>query len=115
MGLEKVVSLIKKPQKETKELYIVTNCTMTGNYTPSLFDTLEDAKQWMYELTALNLSECVNIPKGLSYKEMCEWYKNNPKPHIDFDMHEDMTSIYYPDTNYNIMQIFKATRKEKLI
>ena len=31
MGLEKVVSLIKKPKKEAKELYIVTNCTMTGN------------------------------------------------------------------------------------
>ena len=112
MGLEKVVSLIKKPKEEAKELYIVTNCTMTGNYTPSLFNTLEDAKQWMYECTALNLNEYEDIPEGLSYKEMCEWCKNNNTDLLtDFDMYEDMTSIYYPDTNYNIMQIFKATRK----
>jgi len=38
-----------------KKMYIVTNATISGNYTPSLFAKKEDARDWFYELAVNDL------------------------------------------------------------
>lgn len=45
---------------ESSNIYIVTNITSSGEYTPSVFSTLEDAKEWLKECTIKNFLAAVD-------------------------------------------------------
>lgn len=90
-------------------MYIVTNATSEGNYKPSTFSNLQDARNWMYSCTAQNLKLCChleNMSQKLNNKELCEWCEENKI--IDCEIYDDETRIYYSDDTFNIMQIFEV-------
>lgn len=96
-------------RKEGDSMYIVTNATPEGNYRPSIFSNLQDARDWMYSCTANNLKlscHLENIPQNLNYKKICEWCEKNQT--IDCEIYDDETRIYYSDDTFNIMQIFEV-------
>ena len=97
-------------------MFIVTNATPVGNYTPSVFTNFEDAQSWMYECTASNLRTCCNnIPKDLEEddKATCEWCAMNIES-MDIEVMDDETSIYYSDDSFNIMEIFEVELEVKV-
>lgn len=87
-------------------MFIVTNCSPGGNYTPSVFTTIEGARDWMYECTAGNIDAFVDEVDftGMSNLEICQWGRD----HINAELSEFRTVIHYPDYSYNIMEIFEV-------
>lgn len=91
-------------------MFIVTNATPNGNYTPSVFAKREDAENWMYECTADNLRTLIdNIPNELEEddKATCEWCMLNVED-VDIEITDNRTQIYYSDDSFNIMEIFEV-------
>ena len=87
-------------------MYIVTNCTPTGNYTPSIFVHKKDAVDWIHECTAGNIKAIVNDKdfSNMSNLEICEWGRD----HLNVELSELRTAVHYVDYSYNIMEIFEV-------
>lgn len=102
-------------------MYIITNTTSEGEYTPSKADTFEEAKEFMLETTIENYvagnadfsdfadetgtEECCDYEelkeKGL-VKQFLDWMvKNN-----DGEYTETSTAVYYGDDSFNKMHIY---------
>lgn len=85
-------------------MFIVTNCTPKGNYTPSIFKTIKEAYDWMLECTANNIKQSTDHEfYGLSNNDVCRWGCK----HMDVKIAIGRTEIYYGDDSYNIMEIFE--------
>ena len=85
-------------------MFIITNCTQYGNYTPSVVETKEEAVEWMRECTKNNiLAANDDIDENLSDDEIFKYAEDN----MNFKIYENESKLYYPDGNYNIMQIFE--------
>lgn len=94
-------------------MFVITNTTPEGEYSPSTAKTIEEAREWMYECTSENIlaytvghimnEEEYSELKKKSNKEICEWAKE--KSDLDFEMSEMSTKLYYGDDSYNIMEI----------
>lgn len=85
-------------------MFIITNCTPEGNYTPTVVKTKIEAINWMTSCTKNNIiasSDKFNEP--VSINEVFEWAKNN----MDFKISDEESKLYYSDGSYNIMQIFE--------
>lgn len=86
-------------------MFIVTNCTPTGNYKPSIFNDLESATNWMHECTANNIKAVTDhCLKNMSNKDICLWSESYMNAKISIGR----TEIYYDDDSYNIMEIFEV-------
>ena len=96
-------------------MFIITNCTASGNYTPSKAETYEEAYAWMVECTAENIrnaykyefdgdTEPDSIWK-LSDKEVIAWAKENADMYA-FNITDNFSYVEYSDGNFNEMQIF---------
>ena len=92
-------------------MFIITNTTNGGEYTPSKANTLEEARAWLFECTANN----IRAWKGCEYPELdnmtdekvIDWGKEKAKEgEIDFSFSKDSSEIYYDDDSYNIMNIY---------
>ena len=97
-------------------MFIVTNATPTGNYTPSVFTNFEDAQYWMYQCTADNLRNCgISYPEELEEddKAICEWFTMNIES-IDVEVTDKAAHIYYSDDSFNIMEIFEVILEVKI-
>lgn len=88
-------------------MYIVTNTTMGGEYTPSKAETLEEARQWLLECTANNIriwkEDKEESLSDMTNEEVIEWAKKNLS---DFSFSPDNSEIWYDDESYNIMNIY---------
>lgn len=89
-------------------MYIVTNCTPQGNYTPVVTNTLKEAEVWMVECTANNIRNAFEDEyeelNEMSDADVLVWAKKNG----EFYIYKDKTEIYYDDGAYNIMEIFEV-------
>ena len=89
-------------------MYIITNTTATGEYTPSKANTLEEAKAWLLECTAYNIRawQGDELPSvDMTDEEVIEWAKDN-LVESEFKFTEDSSYIEYDDGSYNRMQIY---------
>ena len=94
-------------EREDKDMYIITNTCLNGEYTPSKAETLKEARAWLFECTANN----IRVWKGDEYpelynmsdEEVLEWAEENLS---DFSYNDDSSEIYYDDDSYNIMNIY---------
>lgn len=96
-------------------IYIVTNNTAVGNYTPSIMKTFKDAQKWLLECTAQNIkaSEEVEELKNKSDVEVCEWAKTHGPAYKE---KTDSRGVYYTyleyaDGSFNEMEIFTCELK----
>lgn len=89
-------------------MYIVTNCTPQGNYTPVVTETLEEAKAWMVECTAGNIRAAYGNGRTdlftMTDEEVLAWAEEN----ADCNIYDEQTEIYYGDDAFNIMEIFEV-------
>ena len=95
-------------------MFIITNCTQEGNYTPSKADTYEEAYAWMVECTAENIragyGHDIEDETGISANDMSDsdiidWAEENMDGY-DFSMDKFNSTIVYTDGNFNEMKIF---------
>ena len=104
-------------------MFIITNTTATGEYTPSKADTFEEAKDFMLETTIENYAagnadfsdfadeteteECSSYAelkeKGLVDKFL-EWAEENG----DLTYTDKSTAVYYSDDSFNKMTIYNT-------
>lgn len=86
-------------------MFIVTNCTPTGNYKPSLFNDLESAIDWLYKCTANNIKSFIaHDLNDMNDLEVCLWGEVN----LDVKIGISRTEINYGGDSYNIMEIFEV-------
>lgn len=102
-------------------MYIITNTTPTGEYTPSKAETFEEAQDFMYETTInnfiasgatfLSFSEWTDTDECSSYTELKE--KGLVKQFLDWmtessdnEYTEISTAVYYNDDSFNKMHIY---------
>lgn len=101
-------------------MYIVTNSTPEGNYTPSTFTNKDDAIKWMKECSAYNIKAAFDYELEEEFGE--EIYNEDfdidgniehileyAKENLDVEISEDKIEIYYADDSYNILQLFEET------
>lgn len=88
-------------------MYIITNSTLCGDYTPSTADTLEEARAWMQECTAENIRSSLegDLCCGMTDAEIIAWAKDNLE-YFEFD--EMHSYIQYNDDSYNLMHIYNV-------
>lgn len=89
-------------------MYIITNTTNIGEYTPSKADTYEEAKAWVIECTSRNIRTWKGneLPsENMTDKEVIEWAKENVN---DFEYVEDSSYIEYEDGSFNRMTIYNT-------
>ena len=87
-------------------MYIITNTTAVGEYTPSKANSLEEAKAWMLECTADNIRACQEdeLPReDMTDEEVIEWAEDNLD---EFKFTETSSYIEYDDGSYNSMNIY---------
>lgn len=96
-------------------MYIVTNTTLGGEFTPSKADTMEEAIEWLYETSINNFltgySEEIQTNLPSSYEEIIKEGKlediitiiNNTEDCIICKNHSCIT---YVGGSYNIMNIY---------
>ena len=87
-------------------MFIITNTTMGGEYTPSKANTFEEAKAWLFECTANNIpawqeGEHEEL-SDMSDVEILEWASEN----LDVKFNDWGSEIWYDDDSYNIMNIY---------
>lgn len=92
-------------------MFIITNTTMGGEYTPSKAETFEEARAWLLECTANNIRawEGCEYPElnDMNNEEVLEWAEEKAEDGlIDFCFSNDSSEIYYGDDSYNIMNIY---------
>lgn len=101
---------MKEDNEKDENLYIITNTTSSGNYTPSIANSLESAMSWMYKCTADNIRNFKQDEypelKTMSNIDVCLWAEENLP---DIEIEDFQTYIGYSDGNYNCMQIFKLS------
>ena len=99
-------------------MFIITNCTDTGNYTPSKADTYEDAYAWMVECTAENIKKAYGYdieeetgkkPDELSVDDVIDWAEDNLDGYI-FSIDDEKSYVEYSDGSFNEMKIFDLTK-----
>lgn len=99
-------------------MFIITNCTDRGNYTPSKADTYEDAYIWMVECTAENIKmayshdieeETGKKPDELSVDDVIDWAEYNLDGYI-FSIDNEKSYVEYSDGSFNEMKIFDLTK-----
>lgn len=99
-------------------MFIITNCTDSGNYTPSKADTYKDAFAWMVECTADNIRSAYHYEieedtgksvDELSVDDIIDWAKDNLDGYI-FDIDDEKSYIEYSDGSFNEMKIFDLTK-----
>ena len=87
-------------------MFIVTNFTDTGEYTPSKLNTMEEATNWLYECTANNIRSWKGekLPRtDMSNEEVLEWANDN----LDgFEYDEYGTHIEYGDGAFQEMNVY---------
>ena len=92
-------------------MYIITNTTMGGEYTPSKAKTLEEAQKWLYECTANNIrawkDACFPELKNMSDKDVIVWAEKNLN---NFKFNNNSSEIYYDNDSYNIMNIYNLDK-----
>ena len=87
-------------------MYIITNITTVGEYTPSKANTLEEAKTWLLECTADNIRAWKDdLPSEMTDEEVIEWATEN-LCESEFKFTEYSSYIEYDDHSYNRMQIY---------
>lgn len=88
-------------------MFIITNTTNGGEYTPSKAKTLAEAKKWLCECTADNIRSWKEDEEealsDMSDKEVIKWAKENLS---DFSFTPYSSEIWYDDESYNIMHIY---------
>ena len=86
-------------------MFIVTNCTPTGNYTPNVFKEMKDAIDWIYECTANNIKACTDKDlSNMTNIEVC----HAAEYFMDCKISLYRTELYYSDDTYNIMELFEV-------
>ena len=94
-------------------MYIITNCTDQGSYTPSKANTYEEAYAWMIECTAANFRSAYGYgleddgknPDKMSDTEIIEWAKENMCDYA-FEFGNHHSKILYADSSFNEMRIY---------
>ena len=92
-------------------MFIITNTTCGGEYTPSKAETFEEAKAWLFECTARNICawKASDYPElnDMSDEEVLKWAEEQSEEgEIDFCFSDNSSEIYYDDDSYNIMNIY---------
>ena len=86
------------------KVFVVTNCTATGNYTPSIFTSEEKAKGWIIELAAGLIRSCAlkELP-DISDEDLILWAsKDDDAPGwTEISVSENKFFIKYGDENFN--------------
>lgn len=106
--------------KKEEKVYIVTNSTLTGDYTPYVTKSEEDARDWLYECSINNFisSRAPYLVKigGNTFEsydeikdaglieEMKEIINKSGSSEID----DNSSYIEYGDDSFNRMHIFEA-------
>ena len=94
-------------------MYIITNTTMGGEYTPSKAETLEEARRWLLECTANNIRAWKGDEEkslsNMTNEEVIEWAEENFSL-CDFSFSPDSSEIWYDDNSYNIMNIYNLDK-----
>ena len=88
-------------------MFIITNSCLEGEYTPSIANTIDEARDWLKSCTADNIRtsapEEYNLDK-LSDEEVINWANENYKETFTFN--ENHSFIRYADGTYNFMSIY---------
>mgnify|MGYP005947924705 FL=1 len=113
-------------------MFILTNCTPQGNYTPSLFDTEKEAVNFSKQLFCENyisafennfdeediieLFCCANNCKAINIcenEDLIDDFINfvcNKDKENDFEYTEKEWRINYSDNSFNIIEIFDSNK-----
>lgn len=87
-------------------MYIITNTTSTGEYTPIKAKSLKKSKKIMLEMMADNIrgyrSDVAKLEK-MSDKKVVKWAKKHLE---DFIFNDKESFISYDDETFNKMQIY---------
>lgn len=107
-SIPKEVGSNQQTTSSVDKLYVVTNRTNDGVYTPSLFTDLDSAKQWILECTVDNLKGAYNCLLGKDDNDIIEWAKNKAADGtLDFEFIDTESYIGYTDGSCNHMQLFE--------
>lgn len=101
------------------KIYIITNTTQIGNYTPSVFTKKENAVQWLKELAVENIKSAYEdeLKEGFgeddfdvngNIERILEYASEN----LDVEISDSKIEIYYADDSYNILQLFEVETEE---
>ena len=92
------------------EKWIVTNYGGGENYTPSVFDTEEEAREWMKECTAENIW-CMYDTKlkkaGIDPDDDDAILRYANKNFSNVEISKNQTIVGEPEEGGNLMQIFQ--------
>ena len=96
-------------------MFIITNTTCGGEYTPSKANTFEEAKAWLFECTANNIRAWKGIVypelNDMSNEEVLKWAEEQSENgEIDFYFSGDSSEIHYDNNSYNIMNIYDLNK-----
>ena len=89
-----------------KHMYIITNTTSTGEYTPLKAKSLKKSKKIMLEMMADNIrsyrSDVAKL-ENMSDKKVVKWAKKHLE---DFIFNDKESFISYDDETFNKIQIY---------
>ena len=100
------------------KIYVVTNTTPIGSYTPSVFTKKENAVQWRKECAADNIYSAYEdeLKEGfddLEFERSTEAILEFADRELDeVEIHSNEIDIYYADDSYNILQLFEVETEE---
>lgn len=102
------------------KIYIVTNTTPTGNYTPSIFTKATKAYKWMKELAVENIKAAYEDELKEEFEDLYGSddleFEGSEEAILEFadenlddvKIYTDEIDIYYGDDSFNIIQLFEV-------
>lgn len=98
------------------KVYVVTNCTAGGNYTPSIFTSEEKAKGWIVELTVNLIRDCAKKDLYfMSDDEVLSWAISVEEDErwAELNFNESRFFIEYEDENFNKVKLHELELSEE--
>lgn len=104
-------------------MYIVTNATVEGNYTPSIFKSFNEAQKWMIECAASNILRAFSKElDNVIYSDVKDLERRTKDKYeearnilsfaaLNIDgvkIQKDKIVIDYSDGNFNILELFEV-------
>lgn len=98
------------------KVYVVTNCTAGGNYTPSIFTSEEKAKGWIVELAVNLIRDCAKKDLYfMSDDEVLSWAISVEEDErwAELNFNESRFFIEYEDENFNKVKLHELELSEE--
>lgn len=98
------------------KIYVVTNCTAEGNYTPSIFTSEEKARGWVVELAVNLIRNCAKKDLYfMSDEEVLNWAISVEEDErwAELNFNESKFFIEYEDENFNKVELHELEISEE--